>query len=69
MATSPTDVLFILLIGAMMAAPPAALAYLVWRKVLRRIDRLEEELDELREDMPEGRLREPSPPRLRDENE
>jgi len=54
MSPSASEILFILLIVGMMAAPPTAVAYLVWRKVHRRIDRLEQELDQLRELPPAG---------------
>jgi len=49
MSPSATEILFILLTVGLMAAPPAAVAFFVWRKLYRRIDRLERELKELRD--------------------
>jgi septation ring formation regulator EzrA len=68
MSPSASEILFILLIVGIMAVPPTAVAIFVWRKVYRRIDRLEQELDELR-DLPPADDPRSSSPRLRDDRD
>lgn len=61
MSLAATDILFILLIVALLGAPPTLVAFLLWRRGVRRIDRLEDEVDELREELSDNPTR-----RLRD---
>ena len=51
MSLALNDVLFILLIVAMLGAPPTLIALLVWRRGSIRVDRLENDVDELREEI------------------
>jgi hypothetical protein len=59
-SSSISEILFILAIVAMMAAPPGLVVYFTWRKLFRRIDHLEKELDGLRADSYRDELERPS---------
>ena len=67
-ALSFGQILFILLIAGMMAIPSGLFAFVVWRKVFRRIDSLEEEVDELRADPRHLELGSSSAPRNADQD-
>jgi len=57
MSLALNDVLFILLIVAMLGVPPILVTLLLWRRGSSRVERLEEEVDELRGELSESSTR------------
>ena len=57
MSLAFNDILFVLLIVALLGAPPMLFAFLLWRGTFRRVNRLEEDVEELRDDLSDSSTR------------